>query len=255
MNKNFNKFNKVVDVRLDAIKNRGGRLFVCSDIHGNMEAFINLLNKEHFGDKDFMVVAGDCIDRGADGVAILQYIRKNSDNFLFIKGNHEELMIDAFDEMLSKGKGSKTDLWFYNGGRVTYDALMTIGSELPDLLNFVEDAPIVCRVVDGEKVVSYIAHAGLNRAWLSSLLNDKIPLDDNGYNAVTWAREEWWQSSNDLGVLTITGHTSTHHYDGGELGKPLLNGAKCRLLLDCCTRKTNKIGYAIVTVDRVYYAA
>lgn len=248
----------VVVVNLDAITSNGGRLFVCSDIHGNIEAFMNLLNKIRFSTNDFMVVNGDVIDRGLNGVDILLFLMKNKENFLFIKGNHEEMMLDALNALID-GKSIKEalGLWFYNGGEPTYNALGKLDTDVVcDIMNFVMDAPYVSVVKKDNKPCSYIAHAGINKTWLECLRNGNIPqtYEHGGIptNAITWSRDQWWNSKNDLDHLVITGHTHSTHF-GGELGKPLYDAGKQRLILDTSTVKTSKIGYAVFQADTLSF--
>ena len=46
--------------------------YAVSYLHGQYELFKKLLEVIHFSDDDFMYVLGDAIDRGPDGIKILQ---------------------------------------------------------------------------------------------------------------------------------------------------------------------------------------
>ncbi|MGN0813785.1 MAG: metallophosphoesterase [Candidatus Coproplasma sp.] len=63
-------------------------VYVCSDIHGEYEKFLRLLEKIRFKDSDEMIVCGDVIDKGDGSVRLLKLI-SGCDNFTFIMGNHE----------------------------------------------------------------------------------------------------------------------------------------------------------------------
>ena len=64
---------------------------------------------------------GDAIDRGEDGIRILQYIKEHKNMDLLI-GNHEFMMLNSVDPNgEDKCNGYDSDLWLYgNGGTKTY---------------------------------------------------------------------------------------------------------------------------------------
>ncbi len=63
-------------------------IYVCSDIHGEYDLFIKMLEKINFSDEDVMYVCGDVIDKGEDSVRLMQFIMKTP-NVHTIMGNHE----------------------------------------------------------------------------------------------------------------------------------------------------------------------
>lgn len=62
--------------------------YILSDIHGEYDLFIKLLQKINFSSDDEMIVCGDIIDKGQDSVRLLQFI-KSKLNIRCIIGNHE----------------------------------------------------------------------------------------------------------------------------------------------------------------------
>ena len=80
--------------------------YAISDLHGHFSTYKKLLEKLKFSEDDFMYVVGDVIDRGRDGIKIIQDVmeRKNMEMFL---GNHELMMIDAIDYMRKTEKISE----------------------------------------------------------------------------------------------------------------------------------------------------
>ena len=48
--------------------------YVVSDVHGQYDLLIKGLNRIDFSDDDYLWCLGDVIDRGPDGIKILQYI-------------------------------------------------------------------------------------------------------------------------------------------------------------------------------------
>lgn len=63
-------------------------VYVCSDIHGEYNLFLKLLEKINFSSADTMYIGGDIIDKGEYSVTLLNFI-KNAPNIHAIMGNHE----------------------------------------------------------------------------------------------------------------------------------------------------------------------
>ena len=70
--------------------------YAISDLHGQYGIFEKLLEVIDFSDDDYMYVLGDAIDRGPDGIRILQRIMSSPNMDLLII-NHEFLMLNSVD--------------------------------------------------------------------------------------------------------------------------------------------------------------
>ena len=62
--------------------------YVISDIHGEYELFVELLNKIKFAPQDTLFVCGDIIDKGSNSIKLAQMISRMP-NAHCIVGNHE----------------------------------------------------------------------------------------------------------------------------------------------------------------------
>ena len=95
--------------------------YVVSDLHGNYTVFERGLETIGFSSSDTLICLGDCIDRGNDGIRILQEI-KMAPNMDTLLGNHEFMMLNSID--INGGTdciGTDSLLWlFSNGGNITY---------------------------------------------------------------------------------------------------------------------------------------
>ena len=72
------------------------KLFVTSDIHSFYEPFISALNEAGFDPKNeehWLIVCGDCFDRGPDSVKLLHYLM-SLERKVLVKGNHDLLLED-----------------------------------------------------------------------------------------------------------------------------------------------------------------
>jgi hypothetical protein len=70
------------------VKEAIGMTYAISDIHGMFEKYESMLKLIGFSEMDELYIIGDVIDRGIDGVKILQDIMKRP-NVHVIMGNHE----------------------------------------------------------------------------------------------------------------------------------------------------------------------
>lgn len=73
------------------------KLFCVSDIHGFYDELIVALDAAGF-DKDnpehYLIVAGDCFDRGPNPVEVMHYLN-SLERKILIKGNHEQLLVEC----------------------------------------------------------------------------------------------------------------------------------------------------------------
>lgn len=73
------------------------KFFVTSDIHSFYDELITALNDAGFDENNedhYLVVCGDCFDRGPDSAKVWKYLRDLPRKVL-VKGNHEQLLIDC----------------------------------------------------------------------------------------------------------------------------------------------------------------
>lgn len=97
--------------------------FAIGDLHGwkkPLESAVAYL-EENFKGKYKLVLTGDCIDKGPEGLEIMKYLISLGDKVRLIKGNHEVMMKKVFDVLkkhneLENGTidwdGVRTDLKF-----------------------------------------------------------------------------------------------------------------------------------------------
>ncbi|SEL85312.1 serine/threonine protein phosphatase 1 [Butyrivibrio sp. ob235] len=105
--------------------------YTVSDLHGQYHIFQKLLEKIRFSEDDFMYVLGDAIDRGPDGIKLLQTI-KDAPNMELIIGNHEFMMLNAVapDGSTDNFPGKDAALWlFSNGGEITFEQYKGLPTE------------------------------------------------------------------------------------------------------------------------------
>ena len=145
--------------------------YVISDVHGNYEGYMKILELIHFSDEDTLYVNGDVIDRGTGGIKLLQH-RMMQPNIYPILGNHEyaaatclrflmkeitEESIGEIDEETIKNLME----WQNIGGQCTMDAFHKLScEEKQDIVDYLEEFSLYEEVSVNEKQF-VIVHAGL----------------------------------------------------------------------------------------------
>ena len=72
-------------------------LYVMSDIHGEYDMFLEILEKIKFdSEKDLLYILGDIFDRGPKPLEVLEYIVTHK-NIELILGNHEQMFMNAYE--------------------------------------------------------------------------------------------------------------------------------------------------------------
>lgn len=113
--------------------------YCVSDIHGEYDRYIKMLNKIKFSSTDILFVIGDVVDRGGHGIDVLMDIMSRP-NVKMILGNHELLMLDA---MFFKEISMYRERWIYNGGAKTRRYMLhhLTASQRERVLRFCNELP------------------------------------------------------------------------------------------------------------------
>ena len=100
-----------------------GRDLVVGDVHGHFPTLRHALAELEVGPADRLFSLGDLIDRGPDSAQALSWIVGTDPSARFdlvIRGNHEQLMLDALAPGISAAYEplwpTDRDLWYGNGG-------------------------------------------------------------------------------------------------------------------------------------------
>lgn len=173
------------------------RILAVGDIHGKFKELISLWEKLNVTDDDLVIFLGDYIDRGESVAEVLEWVMAHKDkkNFVFLRGNHEQMMIDAIN---SEGADSFT--WIINGGKKTILALRELNAKkivpFDDIRNFIENLPLSYSIELGGRKY-FFCHAGVD---------GEAPLDKQDEHFLLWAREEFFNGYNGDDVI-ISGHS------------------------------------------------
>ena len=140
-------------------------IYVTSDLHGNFDGFLKLLDKINLKDTDTLFVLGDVVDRGPAPVELLMDMAFRP-NVMPVLGNHDYVAFTVLSQIrdIEEGEEIKDYLdalgmklyewWMDNGGQVTLEeSLWVDGKGRPQ--------PVQQLVLQG-----LVSRGGGNFAWL-----------------------------------------------------------------------------------------
>ena len=135
-------------------------LYLVSDIHGNKQDFMNLLKKIRFNrENDRLIIMGDVVDRGPDGIELLYYIKSylEDKSMELLMGNHELFLIMYLKGELSENK------WSNFGGKETLNVVKTMSIDEKDkLLKFLEALPYYTEISSSFLGDTVVTHTGID---------------------------------------------------------------------------------------------
>lgn len=192
------------------------RIYVIGDIHGRLDLLDQVIGKIDLDMKRspsaeaFTVTLGDYIDRGPNSRGVLDRLTQNPfpTPYVPLKGNHEELFENFFDD---PSLGSK---WRHLGGLETLHSygvpvsLLMLGKgfrEAADVLR--EKVPethlefLSSLRTSASSGSFFLCHAGVRPG---------VPLDRQNDSDLLWIRDEFLNSKMDFGKRVVHGHTPTN---------------------------------------------
>jgi hypothetical protein len=98
------------------------KYFVSADIHGFYDEWMNALSEKGFdieNPEHKIIICGDLFDRGNKPKEIINFVLKNKEKIILVRGNHEDLM----EEMVSRGFPFGMD--YHNGTERTINQLVS----------------------------------------------------------------------------------------------------------------------------------
>ena len=136
--------------------------YVISDIHGEYERFMELLEEIELKDTDTLYVLGDVLDRGEHPIKVVLKLMEMPNAFCIV-GNHEVMALECLrflcqeitDLAIEKVDAELLDnlvRWKYNGGDATIREFRALDPEMrEEVLNFLEDFSLYEELTVGEK--------------------------------------------------------------------------------------------------------
>ncbi len=202
-----------------------GFTYVMSDLHGMYREYVQMLEQIHFSDDDRMYILGDVIDRGANGILLLQDIMSR-ENVTLLLGNHEDMMLSVvtLEECSGALYEKRMYQWSRNGGDVTaHDFYHNLNyKEQAKLIAFLESCPLCLPDVQVNGRCFYLVHAypylkpGVEGKIITLDKLDTLPEDGAEVKRrILWKRMEAEESFGEA-ITVVFGHTPTIYYQKQE---------------------------------------
>lgn len=143
--------------------------YVISDIHGQFDALMKMIEKINFGYEDELYILGDVIDRGSKSIDCIKWIMEQ-DNVLTLLGNHELMYYDNYIH-------NSPD--FYN--TLTQAREILSESEQKDIIKWIEDMP-ECKLITVNNKKFYLNHTqAVSPDYFKEELTDRMFPDYSKY--------------------------------------------------------------------------
>ena len=166
-------------------ENDYNKIFVISDLHGQYDLFLKLLEKINLKREDLLVIMGDICDRGEKSYEIYMKCMKMIKlgyNLKFILGNHEDMLLEdlendyllRYETEFSIYKNSK----YFNKKSMEEWYEENFFKEIKWLVKWLKNCPLI---ISGNENI--FVHAGLD-------LQTKLEKQER--ETVLWTREEFW---------------------------------------------------------------
>lgn len=203
--------------------------YVCSDIHGQFDAWLLALKKSGIQLKngDELVILGDLIDRGQENLACLNFALELLERYpaqvTYLMGNHEKMFLDFVNVPMPKTDIGYINIqingqrWMGNGGIFTIKSLL---GELPEsiyktyeLLNEKHSA-LIKKL---NKLPYYKIDYKHNCIYVHAGFESNIPLHEQNKSNMLWIREEFFEHFQPVkgdvleNKLIVHGHTPVQY--------------------------------------------
>jgi len=232
-----------------------GKHWVMSDLHGDYEGYMNVLQKMNFSEEDVLYVVGDIVDRGRGGIKILQHMMMQP-NIYPILGNHEYMGVKCLRFLLQEiteesiatlNEGIVRGLleWQNVGGQATMDEFHKLSMEEKlDIVEYLEDFALYEEItVCGKTYI--MLHAGFIHFDPGRPMSDyqmyELIFKCNNYNRVYFPDK-----------YLVTGHLPTRAIHGNSRPDCIYR-ANNHIAIDCGSGYGGRIGaYCLETEEEVY---
>lgn len=198
-------------------------IYAMSDLHGCYDLYLKMLDKIGFSESDTLYILGDILDRGKDGMKIIQDI-KSRQNVITLLGNHDFTAYKALNRIYSPMPENENKLeyfndsltlfksWTHDGGQVTYEDFGRLEeAEKAEFFEFIENMEVYEELeVGGNKFI--LSHSGLGN------FKKNKPLSEYSLDDLIWARMDYEKVYFEDKYI-VSGHTPTELIDKEYSGR------------------------------------
>jgi len=209
--------------------------YVMSDLHGQYQKYLQMLDMIHFSDNDDLYILGDVVDRGPQSAELLQDMSMRM-NVFPILGNHDmtavlllkklcvEITEDNYSNQLNPEILKILAMWQMDGGQATLDGFKKLSvDEREALIEYLEEfAPYETVEIAGNMFI--LVHGGIPYE------KRKLPLSKQSVHELVIERPDYSKRYYNNTYL-VTGHTPTINI--GEEYKGRIYKANGHIAIDC----------------------
>ena len=191
-------------------------IYVMSDIHGQYDKYLKMLELTRFNSNDTLYILGDFVDRGKDGIKLLLDVIKRP-NVVSLIGNHDwllSILVGSYKRLVKKIGIEEVKemykLWFSDGGRPTYESFKELANdEKAKVIKYINEMHYMVELEVSDKKY-FLSHT------VPSF--DGIPLLDHPLDDFIHGEPDYDKRYFEDKTI-ITGHTPTELIDIGSTGK------------------------------------
>lgn len=190
-------------------------IYVMSDLHGEYDKYLAMLEKIGFSEEDDLYIVGDVLDRGRHPVKILRDMAARP-NVWPLLGNHELMAMDILPALMTEITEENCESclnrdvmaalleWQGDGGETTLEEFYRLSKEeRMDVLDYLQEFEAYAVVDAGERTF-LLVHAGLGNFTSDKPLKN-YTLAELAFSRMDYDREYFTDET----VYIITGHMPT----------------------------------------------
>ena len=209
--------NRALEAELQSILDLGSNVWVIGDVHGHFSTLMALIERLSPSESDAILMLGDLIDRGPTSAQVVKFVRE-TEGVYSIRGNHEQMMIQGFDESsFFKDRSIDSRIWYHNGGRETEASYIELYGDGAKVLEEASSDVKWMEALATEVVLQdwRLVHAGYDQ-------NQDVENQDEGMHM--HARKQFYTSNRPIDPerTILFGHTPTFrhlHKDDARAGE------------------------------------
>ena len=231
--------------------------YVISDIHGEYDRFLELLDKIMPGEEDTLYILGDVLDRGPRPIRTLLLLMEMP-NAVCLAGNHELMALECLEFLMreitdiSIGELDEKMLgnlvtWQYNGSRTTIEEFRALSREMQrSVIDFLKEFSIYEELtVNGKDYL--LVHGGLGN------YRPEKDIEDYSLKELIWDRADY-DISYFEDVYVVTGHTPTQEIAGNPRPGYIFRENN-HIAIDCgCNRPDGRLGAICLDTGEEFYS-
>ncbi len=209
--------------------------YVMSDIHGQYEKYIKMLELINFKDTDELYILGDIVDRGPKSIELLIDMSMRTNVFPII-GNHDmtalmllkrlcvEITEENYKTQLDEELLQVFSMWQLDGGQETLDGFRALSNDdKTALIEYMEEfLPYEALEVNGNRFI--LVHGGI------PFEQRDVPLSKQSVYRLAAERPDYTKRYY-KNIYLVTGHTPTVNID--EKYKGRIYSENGHIAIDC----------------------